>query len=390
MDLHSPGDEREFRDRVVTWLHEHAPASPRPHDRRAQRDFDLAWQQTLFDGGWAGAAWPTEFGGAGLSVSQQLIWYEEYGRLGLPGIDACFVGNSHAGPTLIARGTTKQQETYLPPILRGEAIWCQGFSEPEAGSDLASLRTKAVVEGDELVVTGQKIWTSYADVADFQELLVRTDPEAPRHKGITWVICDMRTPGIEIRPIETIDGGHDFCEVFYDNVRIPLSNVVGELNDGWSVAMSTLAFERGTAFTLSQIQLALTVEELVAVAASRLGPDGRSPLIADIEIARQLATARAEVASLRSLTHANVAKALQQSQPGAEGSMVKLYYSDISKRVHRLAVDILGADGLGHQSDDVGAMWANRYLTSFAHSIGGGTSEIQRNIIGERVLGLPR
>ncbi|EUA51429.1 acyl-CoA dehydrogenase, C-terminal domain protein [Mycobacterium xenopi 3993] len=195
-------------------------------------------------------------------------------------------------------------------------VWCQGFSEPDAGSDLAALRTKAVIDGDELVVNGQKVWTSFATVADYQELLVRTDNTQGKHRGITWVICDMSSPGIDVRPIETIEGGAEFCEVFYDNVRIPLSNVVGEVDNGWSVAMATLSFERGTAFTANQVRLAKTVEDLIDYARDHVGPDGRRPAIADDEIARRLAQARASVASLRALTYSNICLAMQSETPG--------------------------------------------------------------------------
>jgi alkylation response protein AidB-like acyl-CoA dehydrogenase len=330
-----------------------------------------------------------EYGGRGLPLLRQVIWYEEYAKLGLPGIDTCFVGNSHAGPTLIARGTEEQKTTHLPRILRGERVWAQGFSEPGAGSDLASLQTRADIDGDHLVVTGQKVWTSFADLADVQELLVRTDRDAPKHKGITWVICDMHSPGIEVRPIGTIDGEHHFAEVFYDEVRIPLANVVGEVNDGWSVAMSTLAFERGTAFTASQVQLHETVEHLVELARSLVGPDGR-PAIDDDEVARQLATARAEVAALRAMTYAGVSRNARLPVPGPEGSILKLFYAELSQRVYRLAIDILGPDGLRPVPDGTGPAWHHDYLESYSYSIGGGTSEIMRNIIGERILGLPR
>ncbi len=194
-------------------------------------------------------------------------------------------------------------------------IWCQGFSEPEAGSDLAALRTKAVIDGEHLVVSGQKLWTSFATVADYQELLVRTDNTGSKHKGITWVICDMRTPGIDVRPIETIEGGSEFCEVFYDDVRIPLSNVVGEVGEGWSVAMATLSFERGTAFTANQVRLAKTIEDLIDYARDHVGPDGRRPAIADDDIARRLARARASVASLRALTYTNICEAMKTETP---------------------------------------------------------------------------
>jgi alkylation response protein AidB-like acyl-CoA dehydrogenase len=354
------------------------------------REYDLAWQRTQWEGGWAGISWPKEYGGRGLPLIQQLIWCEEYGRRGLPGIDACFVGLSHAGPTLMLRATEQQKAEHLPKILRGEVVWCQGFSEPQAGSDLASLQTRAEVDGDELVVTGQKVWTSFADVADWQELLVRTDPDSPRHKGITWAICDMHTAGIEIRPIETMGQDEEFCEVFYDEVRVPLANVVGEINGGWGVAMSTLSFERGTAFTISQVRLAKVVEDLIEAARQRTGPDGRRPAIADDEVARRLATSRAEVASLRAMTYSGISRAAHQKSPGPEGSIIKLYYAEVAQRIYRLAFDILGPDGLEFITRWAPGGWSGNYLYSYAISIGGGTSEIQRNIISEHLLGLPR
>jgi len=274
MNLDYSNVDLEFRDEARTWLAENLPTEARPPDGHPMREFDLAWQRTLFAGGWAGINWPGEFGGRGLTDIEQMIWYTEFARSEPPFTlnNSCtFVGNNHGGPTLMTCGTDDQKSFHLPKILGGEVVWCQGFSEPGAGSDLASLSCKAVVDGDELVVTGQKIWTSYAEVADFQELLVRTDTSVPKHKGISWVICDMNTPGIDIRPIQTMAHTTDFAEVFYDEVRIPLSNVVGDLNDGWRVAMSTLSFERGTAFMADQIELVAVVEELIAEAKVRTG-----------------------------------------------------------------------------------------------------------------------
>ncbi|HWL78001.1 acyl-CoA dehydrogenase family protein [Microbacterium sp.] len=389
VDLDFTVDQREFREEVRTWLEEHKPTQPRPHGYGDIREYDLAWQRTQYEGGWAGISWPTEYGGRGLSLLEQLIWYEEYGRAGLPGMDATFVGLNHAGPTLIARASEAQKNEHLPRILRGEAIWCQGFSEPGAGSDLASLSTRAVVDGDELVVTGQKIWTSFAHLADWQELLVRTDSSGRKHHGITWVICDIRSPGIDVREIKTIDGESEFAEVFYDEVRIPLSNVVGELDGGWDVAMSTLSFERGTAFTASQVQLASTVERLIALARERTRVDGRT-LITDDHVAHRLAEVKAEVAALRAMTYAGISRAARTGTPGAEGSIVKLYYSELHKKVARLAVELLGVDAVELVSRWVPGGWTGDYLSSFSLTIGGGTSEIQRNIIGDRVLGLPR
>jgi alkylation response protein AidB-like acyl-CoA dehydrogenase len=388
MDLAFSREDKDFRDEVRTWLSEHAPTERRPRHGMAMREYDLTWQRLQWEAGWAGIAWPVEYGGRGLPLTQQLVWYEEYARRGLQPIDSRFVGLEHAGPTLIARATPDQQASHLPKILQGDVVWCQGFSEPEAGSDLASLRTRAVLDGDELVVTGQKIWTSFADVADWQELLLRTDTEVPKHKGLTWVICDMRSPGIEVRPIQTMDGGSDFAEVFYDEVRIPLTNVVGAIDNGWSVAMSTLSFERGTAFTINQVQLSSTVERLIELARERTDRHGR-PLFDDAEIARALARARADVAALRALTYLGISRNARSEAPGPEGSMMKLQYADLSKRISRLAVEIIGPRSLARAKDDDG-YWSDRFLLSFGESIGGGTSEIQRNIIAEKVLGLPR
>ena len=315
MDLDVSAEQDAFRDEVRTWLHEHVPDESRPDDPVEGRDYDLAWQRTQYDHGWAGIAWPAEYGGRGLDLLEQMIWYEEYARAGAPQIRSTFVGLNHAGPTLIARGDEDQKAFHLPKILGGELAWCQGFSEPGAGSDLAGLSTRAVVDGDELVVTGQKIWTSGANVSVYQELLVRTDPDAAKHRGITWVIGDMRLPGIDIRPIRTMTGSAEFCEVFYDEVRIPLSHVVGDINDGWSVAMSTLGFERGTAFMAGQMAIAAEVDDLVELARTTAGADGR-PLIADDEIARRLATARAEVAAMRAMTLATVSRAARSPVPG--------------------------------------------------------------------------
>lgn len=393
MNLDLTAEEREFREEARTWLRDHLPTEERPPEGAEMREFDLAWQRTLYEGGWAGINWPTEYGGRGLTDIQQMIWYEEFAKADPPFTlnNSCtFVGNLHGGPTIIVNGDEEQKSTYLPRILRGEDVWCQGFSEPGAGSDLGGLSTRAEIDGDELVVNGQKTWTSYAHVADVQELLVRTDPTAPKHKGITWVICDMRTPGIEIREIRTMSHVTDFCEVFYDDVRIPLANVVGGVNNGWRTAMSTLSFERGTAFMADQVELAATVERLISEARTRVGPDGRRPAIADEELARRLAVARAEVAALRAMTITGISRTARAGVPGPEGSIVRLFHGELHQRVYQLALDVIGADALRLTPVDGDGVWTGPYLQSFAYTIGGGTTDIQRNIVGERVLGLPR
>ena len=391
MDLDFTAEQAEFREEVRTWLAENAPTEPRPHTwNGGMREYDLAWQRTQWEGGWAGIAWPKEYGGRGLATLQQLIWYEEYAEAGLPAIDSTFVGLNHAGPTLITRASEEQKAFHLPRILRGEDIWCQGFSEPGAGSDLAALSTRAEVDGDHFVVTGQKIWTSFAMLADYQELLVRTDRSGSKHQGITWLICDMRTPGIEVRPIETIEGGAEFCECFYDEVRVPLANIVGR---GTAAGRSRCPRCRssaapGTPPARSACPSSWSGHRRREGAT---GPDGRRPAIADEEIAVRLATARAEVAALRAMTYAGICRNLRSDQPGPEGSMLKLYFAEIAKRVASLAMDILGPDSLRASSRwDRPFGWSGNYLYSFSTSIGGGTSEIQRNIIGDRVLGLPR
>mgnify|MGYP006283248863 CR=1 FL=1 len=393
MNLDLTAEEQAFREEARDWLRSNLPTDERPPEGQEMREFDLAWQRTLFDGGWAGINWPAEFGGRGLSDIQQMIWYEEFAKADPPFTlaNSCtFVGNMHGGPTLIVNGTDEQKAEYLPQILKGEKVWCQGFSEPGAGSDLAGLSTKAEIDGDHLVVTGQKTWTSYAHVADLQELLVRTDPDAPKHKGITWVVCDMRTPGIEIRPIQTMSHVTDFAEVFYDEVRIPLTNVVGGINNGWRTAMSTLSFERGTGFMADQVELASTVERLVELAKVRTGPDGRRPAIQDDEIRRRLAVARAEVAALKAMTIAGISRTARSGMPGPEGSMIRLFHGELHQRVYQLALDIVGPEALRLTPVDGEGVWTGPYLQSFAYTIGGGTTDIQRNIVGERVLGLPR
>jgi alkylation response protein AidB-like acyl-CoA dehydrogenase len=390
MNLDVSPAEQDFRARARTWLAANAPSEPAPDDPEGAHEFELAWQARQHEGGWAGVAWPKEYGGLGLSLTEQLIWYEEYALAGAPPPRSTFVGLRHAGPTLILRGTEEQKAEHLPRILRGELTWCQGFSEPGAGSDLASLRTRGEIDGDDLVVTGQKIWTSYADVATYQELLVRTDQDAPKHKGITWVICDMRSPGIEVRPIKTLAGPSEFCEVFYDEVRVPLSNVVGEINDGWSVAMSTLSFERGTAFMAEQVALERKVEELCHVATEVVAPDGRRSAIEDDEFSRRLGKARAEVAALRAMTLAAVARSEGQAQPGPEASMIRVLFGELEQRIAQLAVEIVGPDGASAGMTAQRRSWTYEYLWSFQATIAAGSKDIQRNIIGERVLGLPR
>jgi alkylation response protein AidB-like acyl-CoA dehydrogenase len=406
MDITFTPEEERFRAEARAWLAENAPQEqPAEHDLHARSEFDRAWQRKLFAAGYAGISWPKAYGGRGASLMEQLIWYEEFARSGAHDPSTLFVGLNHGGPTLIARGSEEQKAFHLPKILAGDVIWCQGFSEPGAGSDLAGLSTRAVIDGDDLVVTGQKIWTSFAQIAQYQELLVRTDPDAPKHKGITWVICPMNLPGMEIREIKTIAGSSDFCEVFYDEVRIPRANIVGQLNDGWNVAMSTLSFERGTAFLSEQVRLTRLVEQLIDLA--RRTPVGGAatssdaPMaLADDEIGRRLALLRAEVEALRSMTYRSVSRTARTGVPSSEASLIRLFFSELQQRVFALAVEVLGPQILAWDAHGTparvtpqnagAASWVNQWLVAFASTIAAGSKDIQRNIIGDRILGLPR
>lgn len=387
MNLDWSEDDRFFRERVADWLADNVPKQARPEGMAAV-EFDRAWQRTLHQGGWAGISWPQEFGGQGLSLTQQMIWYEESAKAGAPSAGVFFVAQMHAGPTLILLGTQDQKNRHLNGILAGDEIWCQGFSEPGSGSDLASLRTRGVVDGDAIVVTGQKIWTSYADAADYQELLIRTEPGSERHRGLTWIICDMRLPGITIHPIRKMTGHSEFASVFYDEVRIPLSNVVGEVGQGWATAMATLGFERGTAFTADMVHLVLRIEELIDYARSHPLAGSKGMAWADDECRRRLASLRADAAALRAMNYSNLSRYVSGEVPGAEGSIVKLFTNQLAHQVERAAIDMMGTRLF--DADAPERRWLEAYYRNLVQAIGGGTSDIQREIVADRVLGLPR
>jgi alkylation response protein AidB-like acyl-CoA dehydrogenase len=384
--------EEGFRAAVRHWLRANVPAQPKPPITQhgvEQATYLRNWQCKLQGAGWAGINWPTEYGGRGLAQREQIIWYEEYVRAGAPDGSGLFVGLQHAGPTLMLRGTPEQKAFYLPRILSGQDIWCQGFSEPNAGSDLASIRCRGTVGGDHVVVNGSKLWTSFAQAADFQELVVRTEPGSKRQQGLSWLICDMRAPGITVRPIQSLDGEYHNCEVFYDDVCIPLSNVVGKLGDGWSVSMATLAFERGTAFIESQMRLSVTVEKLLEFVRQAKG-EGGCALIEESGVAERLGTLRARAAGLRAMTYHGAARATLQDVPGPEGTYVALLLAELKQEVYRLWLELLGAHGLERSAEHDPLHPVRQYLFSYAGTIGGGTSEIRRNIIAERILHLPR
>ena len=309
---------------------------------------------------------------------------------GAPYISTNFVGMMHAGPTLIAEGTDEQRSFHLPRILRGEDIWCQGFSEPGAGSDLASLRTRAVRDGDEYVVSGQKIWSTRAHVADYCELLVRTDPDAQKHKGITWLILDMHQPGVEVRPIRTIDGESHFCELFLNEARVPLTNRVGAENDGWRVTNVTLRFERGTAFAQHIITMRSQIGRLVSLARRRTTAEGTA--WDDAGLRGAIGRLDAHVDALWRMTQMSIAEAEHNDAPPAIGSVVKLRFSELSQEIAELGVRIIGRPAIGMvDSDGIEAQsTVAEYLWSLQYTIAAGTSQIQRNVIAERILGLPK
>ena len=387
MDLRYSEADEAFRKEARAFLDD-AVASygppPPPGDWDVRRAYDTGWQRLLHEGGVAGLTWPVEYGGRGLPASQQLVWLEEYADSGAPYVGINFVATAHAGPTLIAAGTDEQRAFHLPKILDGTHVWCQGFSEPGAGSDLASLRTKAVRDGDHYVVSGQKIWTTRAHVADYCELLVRTDPDAPKHKGISWLIMDMHSPGVEVRQMKAIDGESHFCEMFLDEVRIPVTNRVGDENDGWRVTNVTLRFERGTAFAQHIITLRSQLRRLVDLAREQ-------GAWSDPGLRRQVGSLDARIDGLWRLTQRCVTEAEEAGMPSPMGSAVKLGYSEVGQELTRLGMTLLGRRALGNSGPDTDeARFVHDYLWAFQNTIAAGTSQIQRNLIAERILGMPK
>ncbi|MFJ2259650.1 acyl-CoA dehydrogenase family protein [Streptomyces sp. NPDC087844] len=382
MDLSYSVQDEEFRARLRQWLGEvlpRLPAKPSADDWPGRRAYDLGWQRLLYDAGYAGLHWPVDAGGRGATPTRHLIFLEETEKAGAPYVGANFVGLLHAGPTIAAEGSARQRARWLPPVLRGEEVWCQGFSEPDAGSDLASLRTRAWRDGDDYVVSGSKVWTSHAEVADWCELLVRTDARAPKHRGITWLAMPMDAPGITVRPLRTLAGSAEFAEVFLDEVRVPVANRVGEENDGWRVTMVTLSFERGTAFVGEVVACRRVLGELAREARK----NGRWD---DVPLRRRLGRLNAEFRALWRLTQWNVSESERGGGvPGVGGSVFKLRYSQARQELYDAASEVLGPEGL-----DLDREWTVDRLSSLSYTIAAGTSQIQRNIVAERILGLPK
>jgi alkylation response protein AidB-like acyl-CoA dehydrogenase len=380
--------ERELQAGLRAWLAAvlpSLPAAPHPEDWAGRRRFDTDWQRRLYTAGYAGISWPRAYGGREASPVEQLVFLEEMARNRAPTIGVNFVGQLHAGPTLMAEATEAQKAFHLPPILRGEHVWCQGFSEPAAGSDLAALRCRALRDGDEYVISGQKIWSSFAQVADYAEVLVRTDADAPKHKGISWLIVPMRTSGIDIRPIRTASGSSEFSEVFFDEVRVPVANRVGAENDGWRVAMVTFAFERGTGFVGEVVEALRLLDDIVGLARQSGAWD-------ESGIRTEVGRSAAVLDALWALTKRNVSEAARAGVVGPGGSVLKLQLAEAAQDLTDLGRRVLGSAGLAIDVVDGldGRHVMAERLRSLGLSIGGGTSQIQRNVIAERLLGLPK
>jgi alkylation response protein AidB-like acyl-CoA dehydrogenase len=384
MDLRDTPEEAAFRAELRVWLEENLPDELKGHRGGAGR-FDQpemrAWSRALYDAGYAGLTWPKEYGGAGAPYTFQAIFLEELARAEAPphiGV----IGLGMAGPTIVAHGTEEQKARHLAPILSAEDIWCQGFSEPGAGSDLAGVKTSARLADGHFVVDGQKVWSSFAHIADWCLLLARSDPESTRHAGLTYLIVDMHSPGIEVRPLRQITGEAEFNEIFFTGAEVPVENVLGEIGGGWQVAMTTLLHERGTLGFALQAALEVQVRKLTALARDR----GADPIQRD-HIAREWI----ELQALRFTNGRALSQLLKTGIPGPEGSIAKLVWSEANQRVTKLALDLLGPDAaLSDGNAPYGGYWQYQQLRSRGNTIEAGTSEILRNIIAERVLGLPR
>jgi alkylation response protein AidB-like acyl-CoA dehydrogenase len=390
MDLTLSPSEEEFRDEVATWIGENNPG-PEPEGSLDEvMSFRREWQLKLHAAGWAGISWPKEYGGRGATMIEQAIFVGEAAAQEAPS-PANVLGLAMGGPVVIAHGTDAQKQRYLEPILTGEEIWCQGFSEPESGSDLASLKTRAVKDGDEWVVTGQKVWTTFAQYAKWCMLVARTDPDAPKHKGLTYFLMDMDQPGVEAKPLVQITGEGEFNEVFMQEARIPEENVIGSVGDGWGVAITTLMNERaGLAFgAISQIHNSLA--KLAKLADEvRLGGGSAAD---DSYYRQRIAQLFIEAETMRLNAYRGLTKTMESGIPGPEGSLGKWQWADINQALTELALEIEGAYAplaRGSENAVANGAWQYGFLRSRANSIEGGTTDILKNIIAERVLGLPR
>ena len=393
MDLNLTREELAFRDEFRAWLVANVPnnwSSWREKPLEESFPYLRAWQRKLHEGRWAAVSWPEEYGGRSASLMQQAIFWEEMARVEAPPM-ANALGLGLIGPTIIGYGTDAQKERFIPKILSAEEIWCQGFSEPNAGSDLASLQTEARLDGDHYTVSGQKVWTSYGWVGDWCELVVRTDREAAKHKGLTVLLVNMKSAGVEVRPLRQMTGESEFNELFFRSVRVPVENVLGKVNDGWNVAVSTLMYERGSYGARLHLIFRRNISRLIQIA--RVTPRNGRTAADDPLIRQKLAQCFAEIEIMRLNQLRAFSRITATGVPGPEGSIQKIFWSELNQRVQQLAQEIMGPYGqliaTDPQAIDKG-MWSYGYLRTRGNTIEAGTSEVQRNIIGHFVLGLPR
>jgi alkylation response protein AidB-like acyl-CoA dehydrogenase len=393
MDLNLSAEEVRFRDELRAWLQANVP-----RDWSAWREKPIAesfpylrtWQRKLHEGRWAAVSWPEEYGGRGATLTQQAIFWEEMARVEAPPM-ANALGLGLIGPTIIAHGTEAQKKRFIPKILSAEEIWCQGFSEPNAGSDLASLQTEAKLDGDHYIVNGQKVWTSYGWVGNWCELVVRTDPSAPKHKGLSVLLIDMSSPGVEVRPLRQMTGESEFNEMFFRDVRVPVENLLGQVNDGWNVAVSTLMYERGSYGARLHPLFRRNISRLIEL--SRIFKKNGRPASQDPLIRQKLAQCYAEVEIMRLNQLRAFSRITATGAPGPEGSIQKIFWSELNQRLQQVAQEMFGPYGQLLADDrhavDKG-IWSYGYLRTRGNTIEAGTSEVQRSIIGHFVLGLPK
>ena len=377
MDLTLTPEQEAFRDEFRAWLEANHPGPAPDGDDSAKFEFERQWQKTLHSDGWAGVSWPKEYGGRGAGLIEQAIYSTEMARARAPR-PANVLGLVMGGPVVMAHGTNEQKERWLEPILSAEEIWCQGFSEPESGSDLASLKTRAVKEEGGYRITGQKVWTTLAHISKWCMLVARTDTEAAKHKGLTYFICDMAQAEIEVRPLVQITGEAEFNEVFFEGAWVPDENVVGGEGNGWMVAITTLMNERAGLGAASAVGISNDLDELIGLIRER-------GLAADPVIRQQVAQLKMGAEALRLGSMRSLTQQMKTGIPGPEGSVAKLQWSSTNQALSELATDVLGPDGL-----DPDGEWTYKLLRSRANSIEGGTTEVLKNIVAERVLGLPK
>jgi alkylation response protein AidB-like acyl-CoA dehydrogenase len=393
MDFNYSPEQETYRQEVRTWLEANQPP-PLTAEEKERIDEDLLWDRNkrwhkkLYENGWVGLNWPKQYGGRGATFIEQVIFQQELGRLGLPmGINV--LGIIMTGPALMQWGTDEQKQRYLKPIIMADEIWCEGMSEPGAGSDLASIQTRAELHGDEFIVNGQKVWTTHAQRSDFCQLFVRTDPDVPKHKGMSALLVDMRSPGVVVKPLKQITGDSEFNEIFFEDVRVPKENLLGPLNAGWQVLVNTLMHERfGISETIGGTEVILA--QLVEIAQTI--PLGGHNAAADDEIRQQIAQFAIEVTAKKYNGLRALSKRLKGQQPGAESSIGKLISTDLSQRMTKFATRLLGGYAMIERKSPFApdGDWMRRILNVEMLTIAGGTSAVQKNMIGERILQLPK